>query len=93
MTELKDLGRELDRFRARLLAAGLFVLLAFGILSVRLVWLQVFRHEDLAQQAEANRIAVVPVVPNRGLIVDRKLRRVVRKMRRSFRRNSCPMAA
>ena len=71
MTELKDLGRELDRFRARLLAAGLFVLLAFGILSVRLVWLQVFRHEDLAQQAEANRIAVVPVVPNRGLIVDR----------------------
>ena len=26
---------------------------------------------DLATQAEANRIAVVPIVPNRGLIVDR----------------------
>jgi penicillin-binding protein 2 len=29
------------------------------------------RHDDLATQAEANRIAVVPIVPNRGLIVDR----------------------
>jgi penicillin-binding protein 2 len=35
------------------------------------VWLQVFRHDELTLQAEANRIAVVPVVPNRGLIVDR----------------------
>jgi penicillin-binding protein 2 len=30
-----------------------------------------FRHDELATQAEANRIAVVPIVPNRGLIVDR----------------------
>ena len=29
------------------------------------------RHEELATQAENNRIAVVPVVPNRGLILDR----------------------
>ena len=71
MTELKDLGRELDRFNTRLLAAALFVLLCFGLLGARLFTLQVLRHEDLAEQAEANRIAVVPVVPNRGLIVDR----------------------
>ena len=71
MTELRNLERELDRFNARLLAAALFVLLCFGLLGARLVWLQVVRHEDLAQQAEANRVAVVPVVPNRGLIVDR----------------------
>ena len=71
MTELKDLGRELDRFNARLIAAALFVLLCFGLLGARLFFLQVVRHEDLAEQAEANRIAVVPVVPNRGLIVDR----------------------
>jgi penicillin-binding protein 2 len=71
MTELKDLERELDSFRTRLLAAALFVLLCFALLAARLVWLQVVRHEELAQQAEANRIAVVPVVPNRGLIVDR----------------------
>ena len=71
MTELKNLERELSRFRARLIAAAFFVLLCFGLLGSRLWWLQVVRHEDLAQQAEDNRIAVVPVVPNRGLILDR----------------------
>ena len=56
---------------ARLLAAGAFVLFAFGLLGARLVYLQVYKHEELSTQAENNRIAVVPVVPNRGLIVDR----------------------
>jgi len=68
---LRDVEGEVDRFRKRLLAAAGFVLLAFVLLASRLVYLQVFRHEELATQAEANRIAVVPIVPNRGLIVDR----------------------
>jgi len=71
VTELKDLGRELDRFRLRILAAALFVLFGFGLLAARLVYLQVIRHDELASQAEANRTAIVPVVPNRGRIVDR----------------------
>jgi penicillin-binding protein 2 len=71
MTELKNLEQELGRFRTRLLAAAAFVLFGFSLLGARLVYLQVFRHEDLSAQAENNRIAVVPVVPNRGLIVDR----------------------
>jgi penicillin-binding protein 2 len=71
MTELKDLQQEISRFQGRLLAAALFVLVAFGLLLSRLVVLQVYRHDELATQAEANRIAVVPIVPNRGLIVDR----------------------
>ena len=71
MAELKNLERDLDRFNTRLLVAALFVLLCFGLLGWRLVVLQVLRHEELALQAEANRIAVLPVVPNRGLIVDR----------------------
>jgi penicillin-binding protein 2 len=71
MTEMKDLERELDGFRGRLLAAAAFVLLAFALLGARLVYLQVVRHEALATQAEANRIAIVPIVPNRGQIVDR----------------------
>ena len=32
---------------------------------------QVVRHDDLLAQAESNRTAVLPVVPNRGQIVDR----------------------
>ena len=71
MIELKNVERELDQFRGRLLSAALFVLVCFGLLAARLVYLQVHKHEDLATQAEANRIAVLPVTPNRGLIVDR----------------------
>jgi penicillin-binding protein 2 len=71
ITDLKRLERDLDRFRLRLVAAALFVTLCFGLLVARLVWLQVVRHDDLADRAEANRIAVSPIVPNRGLIVDR----------------------
>ena len=71
LTELRDLEQELGRFRGRLLAAAGFVLFGFALLVARLVYLQVFQHDQLATQAEANRIAVVPIVPNRGLIVDR----------------------
>jgi len=71
MTELKDVELELNRFRGRVLAAAAFVLFAFGLLAARLVYLQVFRHDELQTQAENNRISVVPIVPNRGLILDR----------------------
>jgi penicillin-binding protein 2 len=70
-TELKNLERELSRFKLRLLAAAAFVLLAFALLLARLVHLQVVKHDELQLQAENNRISVLPIVPNRGLIVDR----------------------
>jgi penicillin-binding protein 2 len=71
VTELKNTERELSRFRIRLVAAAAFVLLAFGLLGTRLAYLQIYRHAELATQAENNRIAIVPIVPNRGLILDR----------------------
>ena len=71
MTELKDVEQELRRFHTRLFAAAMFVLLCFGLLTFRLTHLQVVKHEELSVRAENNRIAVVPIVPNRGLIVDR----------------------
>jgi penicillin-binding protein 2 len=55
----------------RLVAAAVFVLFAFGLLASRLVYLQIYKHDELSTQAENNRIAVVPIVPNRGLILDR----------------------
>jgi penicillin-binding protein 2 len=70
-TEIKNVKQELARFRLRLVAAALLVLTAFGVLASRLVVLQVMRHSELSTRAENNRISVVPVVPNRGLIVDR----------------------
>ncbi len=71
MTELRNVEADLSRFRARVLVASLVVLCAFGLLAARLVYLQVFRHDDLNEQAESNRTAIVPIVPNRGLILDR----------------------
>lgn len=71
MTELRNIEVDLTRFRARVLVITVLVLLAFVLLAARLVYLQVLRHDDLSEQAENNRTAVVPVVPNRGLILDR----------------------
>src|SRR5215510_446441 len=71
MTEIRNVAADLSRFRRRVVVIGLVVLTAFGLLGARLGYLQVVRHEDLAEQAESNRTAIVPVVPNRGLILDR----------------------
>ena len=71
MTELRNSERDAWRFRVRVLAMGLVVFLAFALIVARLLVLQVQRHEDLADQAESNRTAVVPIVPNRGQILDR----------------------
>ena len=71
MTELRNVQADLARFRRRVLVVGLVVLFAFGLLASRLVYLQMVRHDDLSGQAENNRTAVVPIVPNRGQILDR----------------------
>lgn len=68
---LRDQQRELTVFRSRLMLAGLAILVAFGILLGRFTWLQVVQREYYYTLAEANRISVLPVVPNRGLILDR----------------------
>jgi penicillin-binding protein 2 len=71
MTELRNVEADLSRFRARVLVATLVVLVCFFLVASRLVYLQLVRHEDLLEQAENNRTAIVPVLPNRGLILDR----------------------
>jgi penicillin-binding protein 2 len=71
MTEIKNTERELYLFRMRLLFIGVFALLFFTILLSRFVWLQIVKHDAYALQADENRISVVPIVPNRGLILDR----------------------
>ena len=71
MTELRNIEADLSRFRARVLVASITVVVCFLLVALRLAYLQVVRHDDLLEQAESNRTAVVPVVPNRGLILDR----------------------
>ena len=55
----------------RLWVAGILALICFAVLGARLWYLQVVRYEGLAARADQNRIAVVPIPPRRGEIVDR----------------------
>jgi len=71
MTEIKDSDREIHHFRLRLTALGVMVFVCFSALVARFIWLQVLQYDKYHAQAEDNRIALVPIVPNRGLIVDR----------------------
>jgi len=71
MTVIRNVQAELSRFRLRVLVASIVVVGCFSLVAARLVYLQVTRHEDLLAQAENNRTAIVPIVPNRGLILDR----------------------
>ena len=69
--ELRNSRLEIYHFRMRLAIASGFVLCMFFLLFARFFYLQVVQHEHYNTLAEANRISIVPIVPNRGIIVDR----------------------
>src|SRR5581483_658580 len=70
-SELRNAERELFLFRRRLSLVALLVFAGFCGLFARFFYLQVVQHAHFETLAESNRIAIVPVVPNRGLITDR----------------------
>ena len=69
--ELRNPQLELHYFRRRLMIAGALVIVAFGGLLGRFVYLQLIQHRHYQTLAESNRIAIVPIVPNRGVMTDR----------------------
>ena len=68
---LKNLQAEESLFQLRLIVAYVFILLMFGVLVALLVWLQVAQYSHFTTLAQNNSISLVPVQPNRGLILDR----------------------
>ncbi|HUQ76851.1 MAG TPA: penicillin-binding protein 2 [Burkholderiales bacterium] len=70
-SEIRNSEQEVYHFRLRVGVAGLAVLVAFGLLAARFLYLQVVQHDVYQAKAEDNRISIVPVTPNRGLIIDR----------------------
>jgi penicillin-binding protein 2 len=70
--QLKNHALEAELFRRRALVGFLGVLLALGGLAAWYFRLQVVQHAEYATRSEANRLRMVPVVPARGLILDRK---------------------
>ena len=71
LAEFKDHQRELYHFQLRIGIAGAFVLAAFSLLLLRFVYLQIVQYDYYRTKAEDNRISIVPIMPNRGLILDR----------------------
>lgn len=69
--ELRDHQRELHSFQVRLAVCAGGVLTVFFVLLVRFFYLQVMQHDYYHTLAENNRISIVPIIPNRGLILDR----------------------
>ncbi|HEY3178586.1 MAG TPA: penicillin-binding protein 2 [Casimicrobiaceae bacterium] len=63
--------RDRFHFRRRLGIAGFIVLATFAGLFARFFYLQVVQHNHYQTLAETNRIAIVPIVPNRGVVTDR----------------------
>jgi penicillin-binding protein 2 len=70
-TRFKNPQAEDGQFQLRLIVAYCFMLLMFGILIARFVWLQVYQYEHFSTLAQNNRISLLPILPNRGLIMDR----------------------
>lgn len=70
-SELRNHQREQKEFRTRLGIAALMVLMLFAMLGLRFFFLQIHQYDYFQTLAENNRISLVPIVPNRGLILDR----------------------
>jgi len=68
---LKNYVVELKKFKIRLAIATGLMLAALVILIARFGWLQIHQYAYYRTLAENNRVSVVPIAPNRGLILDR----------------------
>lgn len=69
--ELKNYLHEQYYFRLRLGFAALAVLSLFALLAFRFSYLQIKQYNHYQTLAENNRISLVPIIPNRGLILDK----------------------
>ena len=71
MRVIRNIELDLRRFRSRVVVITGFILFGFVLLALRLFYLQIIRYDELNEKAESNRTAIVPIVPNRGVIMDR----------------------
>lgn len=68
---IKDHTAEANLFARRSVISLLVILMMLVMVLSNLYYLQVKRHEDYQTRSNGNRIKVLPVAPNRGLIYDR----------------------
>jgi penicillin-binding protein 2 len=68
---IKDLAAEARLFNQRAVVAMVIVFLLFSVVLYNQYQLQIVSYQDYQTRSEGNRIKVVPMAPNRGLIYDR----------------------
>jgi penicillin-binding protein 2 len=69
--EFKDIVEETRQVKRRVLITGIAMLLLFGFLVTRLIYLQIIQHDHFITLSQNNRVKVVPIAPIRGLIYSR----------------------
>jgi penicillin-binding protein 2 len=69
---LKNEGEERRLFLRRAQFGFLVIAACIVVLLGRYFWLQIIAHEGFTTRSESNRVSVRPVVPNRGIIYDRR---------------------
>ncbi|NVP00827.1 penicillin-binding protein 2, partial [Photobacterium damselae subsp. damselae] len=70
-TQIRDHRAESALFFRRALVSFIGIAVLVGVLLTNLYHIQVQEHEDYQTRSNDNRIKIVPVSPNRGLIYDR----------------------
>ena len=68
---IRDHTAEANLFSRRALISAVFVIALMTLILVNLYNLQVHQFEDYQTRSNGNRIKILPVAPNRGLIYDR----------------------
>lgn len=69
--QVKNVEQEQRIFRLRIILGCVVVAICISILTANLYYLQVLSYEDYQTRSNVNRIRVLPVVPQRGIIYDR----------------------
>lgn len=68
---LRDHSAESSLFARRALVSFIFIILVLGLLLSNLYYLQVDSYQAYKTRSNENRVKLVPIAPNRGLIYDR----------------------
>ncbi|MGD8173369.1 penicillin-binding protein 2 [Vibrio sp. TRT 21S02] len=70
-SQIRDYQEEARLFRSRAVVAFLGIIAMMGVLIANLYNIQINQYQDYKTRSNDNRIKVVPLAPNRGLIYDR----------------------
>ena len=70
-SQIRDYQEEARLFKSRAIVAFMGIVIMMGLLVTNLYNIQVNQFQDYKTRSNDNRIKVVPIAPNRGLIYDR----------------------